>query len=86
MFTILRDWSSQYTSPIAEALKEAFRITLFSVPGQLIFLLESKDLAFKVFLINIVLIFLRALDKYIYTKSKESVKEKNEVVKGLSPI
>ena len=76
MFKTIRDWSSEFTTPFAEALKEAFRVTLFSVPGQLILWLENKDIIVKVLIINIVLIFLRALDKFLHEKDK----------KGLSPI
>lgn len=86
MFKIIREWSKGFVSPFAEALKEAFRVTLFSVPGQLILWIENKDIILKVLIINIILIFLRALDKYLYELSKNTGRKHGEVVGGLSPI
>lgn len=86
MFKIIREWSGSFISPFAEAVKEAFRVTLFSVPGQLILWLEDKDLAYKAIIVNLILIFLRALDKYLYEASKNRGVEKGSVVSGLSPI
>ena len=86
MWNKLRDWSGSFTTPFAEALKEAFRITLFSIPGELIIALTAKELNMKVVYINLILIFLRAVDKYLYTKSKFRGLEAGETYSGLSPI
>ena len=83
LWQIIRDWSSKYASPFSEALKEAFRVTLFSIPGQLIVFIENKNFVLEAVLVNIVLIFLRALDKYLYEKSK--IKGATGL-DGLSPI
>mgnify|MGYP001217405539 CR=1 FL=1 len=85
MWNSIREWSSEFTSPFAEALKEAFRVTLFSVPGQLLVLLERKDVLIETIAMNLLLIFIRALDKYLYEKSKLT-KAKVDVAGGLSPI
>jgi len=81
MLDKIRFWSSQFATPLSEALKEAFRVTLFSIPGQLIIWIENKDIVLKMVIVNIILIFLRALDKYLFEKSK-----KMGQAKGLSPI
>ena len=83
----IRLWSSQFTTPFYEALKEAFRVTLFSLPGELILLLTTPGVAYKVLVVNLLLIFLRALDKYLYEKSKMKGSSDGEpVARGLSPI
>ena len=76
MYDKIKLWAITLNTPFGEALKEAFRVTLFSVPGELILWIENKDLAYKVVIINLILIFLRSLDKYLH--------EKND--KGLSPV
>jgi hypothetical protein len=86
MFTKIRLWSQGFVTPFEEALKEAFRVTLFSVPGQLILFLEDKELAYKAVIVNLILIFLRALDRYLYEKSKSKGLAPGEVRGGLSPI
>ena len=86
MWNILRNWSSSFTTPLSEALKEAFRVTLFSIPAELIVALTTKDFQMNVLYGNIILIFLRALDKYLYEKSKMRGQERGETVGGLSPI
>ena len=68
---VIREWSAEFTSPFAEALKEAFRITLFSLPAELIVALQSQKIDFKIIAINVSIIFLRALDKYLHEKAKE---------------
>lgn len=84
----IREWSAQFTSPFAEALKEAFRITLFSIPAELITALQTEKIDMRILAINISIIFLRALDKYLHEKGKE---EKGYNVgkaesSGISPI
>ena len=86
MFKSIREWSSDFTTPFAEALKEAFRVVLFSIPGQLVMYLEDTQGIWKVLVVNLLLIFLRALDKYLYEASKDRGQKQGEVVGGLSPI
>ena len=83
----LRLWSAQFITPFDEALKEAFRVLLFSIPGQLIIFLESKDFLWKSLLINLLLIFLRAMDKFTYEQSKLKGYDRGEPsARGISPI
>lgn len=86
MWIKLRDWSSDFTTPFAEAMKEAFRVVLFSIPGQLVLYLEDTQFIWKILLVNLLLIFLRAMDKYLYEVSKNQGQRKGEVVGGISPI
>jgi len=86
MFTKLRLWSSEFTTPFAEAVKEAFRVMLFAIPGQIILWIEDKNGSYKVLFVGIILIFLRALDKYLYEKSKNAGLKGDDVVGGLLPI
>ena len=87
IWDLLRTWSGSFTTPLSEALKEAFRVTLFSLPGELILLLtNNKEINEKVLFINLILIFLRAMDKYLYEKSKNKGLEAGETRGGLSPI
>ncbi|MCL4482631.1 MAG: hypothetical protein M1445_08470 [Bacteroidetes bacterium] len=86
MWKAIRNWSMEFTSPFAEAVKEAFRVTLFSIPGELIIYLEDKPFVWKAVIINFVLIFLRALDKYLYERGKQTGYPRDEKPTGLSPI
>lgn len=86
MWKSIREWSSEFTSPFAEAMKEAFRVTLFAIPTQLIIWLEQPNFVWKTAIAGTALIFLRALDKYLYEKSKTKKIPVGEVVSGLSPI
>jgi hypothetical protein len=86
MFVKIRDWSSEFVSPFSEALKEACRITLFSIPGELIAVIQLKKIDPMLLGINISLIFLRALDKYLFEKSKSKGQQIGEAISGLSPI
>lgn len=83
----IREWSAQFTTPFEEALKEAFRVTLFSLPAELIAFLQTKELDYRLLAINISIIFLRALDKYLHEKAKEEKGRKAKAEpKGISPI
>jgi hypothetical protein len=86
IFIKLRNWSSDFVSPFSEALKEACRITLFSLPGELIVALQLKKIDMMIVGVNLSLIFLRAIDKYLFEKSKNKGYQNGEVVSGISPI
>lgn len=85
MWTKIREWSSEFTSPFAEAIKEAFRDVLFAVPSALIVLLPQLGVVEKSALGGLVFLFLRSLDKYLYEKSKNT-KPNVDIVGGLSPV
>ena len=86
MWESIRRWSSEFTTPLQEALKEAFRVVLFSIPGQLVIAIDRRDAIMEVLVVNLVLIFLRAMDKYLYEMSKNRGQRAGEVVGGISPI
>ena len=86
MFKALRDWSSEFVTPFQEALKEAVRDTLFSIPGQLILFIDDRSLTPTAILLNVLAIFLRSLDKFLYERSKNRGQKLGEVIAGLSPI
>lgn len=85
MFKALRLWSSDFTTPFAEALKEAFRVTLFAIPSMAIVWLEDPAFSWKVAVAGVLLVFIRALDKYLYIKSRKEGARSDEAG-GLSPI
>ena len=82
----LRSWSADFTSPFAEALKEAWRITLFSIPAELIVVIQSGKLDYNLLLVNLSIIFLRAVDKFVHEKSKEHGHSGRMESRGISPI
>ena len=47
MWNKIREWSSEFTSPFAEAAKEAFRDVLFAIPSALIVLLPQLGVVEK---------------------------------------
>ncbi len=81
----LRSISASFTDPFSEGVKEAIRITLFSIPAELIVVIQSGKIDYKLLLVNLSIIFLRALDKYIHEKGKENGYTKAEPM-GISPI
>lgn len=85
MWNKIREWSSEFTSPFAEAAKEAFRDVLFAIPSALIIMLPQLGVVEKSALGGLVFLFIRSLDKYLYEKSKIT-KSKVDVSGGLSPI
>lgn len=86
MFAKIRLWSMQFNSPMAEAIKEAVRDTLLGIPSILIQFLPQLGVVEKTLFGAILFLFLRALDKKIYEKSKIQGRADGEPVGGLSPI
>lgn len=86
MFKKIRDWSSAFTTPLAEALKEALREVILAVPSLIIAFLPQFGITEKSIVGAVLYLFLRSLDKYLYTQSKQKGRTESGAVGGISPI